>query len=172
MTYEDSHVFVWLSMDGCVDVRVCVYACLAMPQALMARFDLISRVVAWALCADASVVQGAVGLAWKPGSVSSPAALAKGVRACACVCVCVSEYDVSVGVCTCLYALKDAYIQPEEGRRLLSSVRTHLPSPRQHKRLHPPPPARPFPYAGRRARGMRELLAQNLAVVRVTSSKR
>ena len=171
MTYEDSHVFVWLSMDGCVDVRVCVYACLAMPQALMARFDLISRVVAWALCADASVVQGAVGLAWKPGSVSSPAALAKGVRACACVCVCVSEYDVSVGVCTCLYALKDAYIQPEAGRRLLSSVRTHLPSPRQHKRLHPPPPARPFPYAGRRARGMRELLAPNLAVM-VTLWKR
>ena len=144
----------------------------------MARIDLISRVVAWALCADTSVVQGAVGLAWKPGSVSSPAALAKGVRAracvraCACVCVCVSEYDVSVGVCTCLYALKDAYIQPEAGRRLLSSVRTHLPSPRQHKRLHPQPPPRPFPYAGRRARGMRELLAQNLAVVRVTSSKR
>ena len=92
MTYEDSHVFVWLSMDGCVDVRVCVYACLAMPQALMARFDLISRVVAWALCADASVVQGAVGLAWKPGSVSSPAALAKGVHLRVCVRVCVCAY--------------------------------------------------------------------------------
>ena len=87
-------------MRGCA--WMCVYACFAMPQvqhqALMARTDLISRVVAWALCADTSVVQGAVGLVWKPGSVSSPAALAKGVRAracvraCACVCVRVRAY--------------------------------------------------------------------------------